>query len=77
MRETARDDTMADPTPTPTPQPEPEAFSPASAKLAAEELFESIPKTRRLDHIGALNEVLYTIERLTAAAKVDATKAVA
>lgn len=45
-------------------KPEPENFSVAGAKLAVEQLFESIPKTRRLDAIGALNEALVTIEAL-------------
>ena len=43
---------------------EPDTFSPAGAKLAAEQLFEAIPKTRRMDYIGAYNEVLVTIECL-------------
>lgn len=60
---------MADPnTPTdPTASSdEPASFSPASAKLAVEELFEAIPRTRRGYHVGAFNEALVVIEKLAA-----------
>lgn len=39
-------------------------FSPKSARLAVEELFMAIPKSRRLDHIGAYNEALVVLGSL-------------
>lgn len=44
---------------------EPESFSPASAKLAAEGLIQALPKTRRAEYLGNLNEILVVINRLT------------
>lgn len=44
---------------------DPESFSPESARLAIEEIFDALPKTRRMDHIGAFNEALVTLSRLS------------
>lgn len=43
-------------------------FSPASARLAATELLEALPKSKRVEYLGNLNEILVVIERLTAKA---------
>ena len=55
---------------------EPESFSPNSARMAAEDLLEALPRSKKLQYLGNLNEILVVIERLAAKAKHDKAKAV-
>ncbi len=50
---------------------QPASFSPASARLAVDELYQALPKSKRLEFLGHLNEILVVIDRLTVRAKVD------
>lgn len=38
-------------------------FSLGAAKMCANALFEALPKSRRMEHIGTLNELLVPLER--------------
>lgn len=49
---------------------EPTAFSPAGAIRSIEQMFQAIPKSKRLIYIGNLNEALVVIERLSKRANV-------
>jgi hypothetical protein len=40
-----------------TPKPEPESFSFASAMLCVDELFNALPKSKRMQYLGHFNEV--------------------
>jgi hypothetical protein len=52
-------------------QTRPAEFSPASARLAADELFQALPKTKRVEYLGHLNEILVVIEGLARKAGQD------
>lgn len=45
-----------------TPQPEP--FSPQNAIEAVEDLFEALTKSKRMEYLGHLNEVLVVLREL-------------
>lgn len=39
-------------------------FSPNSAREAIDELFQALPKSKRLDHLGAFNEATIVVGQL-------------
>ncbi len=41
-------------------------FSLSSAKECVEILFEALPKSKKMEHIGTLNEILVPLERAIA-----------
>jgi hypothetical protein len=55
---------------------EPESFSVANARQAVDEMFEALPKSRRGQFLGHLNEVLVVLDKLAKFHGGDPDKAV-
>jgi hypothetical protein len=53
---------------------EPESFSPASARLAAEEVLNSLSRNKKIEFFGNFNEIFIVLARLTRLANVDENK---
>lgn len=55
----------------------PENFSPASARLCLEAIIDAIPKSRRIEYFGELNEIGVVLGKLTKLANIqDENKAI-
>lgn len=52
-------------------KPEPQSFSVNNAKEALNDMFNILPKSKKLEYIGNLNEILVVIGRLSKLANIE------